>query len=165
MSIYTINKHDDGSIILEPIQSNADKYISGYELLNNDNGDITLKKITKVKIIDVGDISSYDFTSSTIVSCSIGDCDIGHPPYTVVIDHVYKTIGDGVKIIKHASINMSTLERSDKGFRYNKDIGISVQGQPANKCVYEIANQCVKNAISINMNIKLNNGVFVELVF
>jgi hypothetical protein len=167
MSIYKITKHDNGSIILEPIQSTCGD-IDNYEIVNNDNGDITLKKITTVKITNdnFDDLKSYDFTRALIKSCSVGDCDIGQYTYRGVLDHVYKLIGDGVKIIKHTCLNMSTLVRNDKGFRYNGDIGVSVRyNSMINKCVYEIANQCVKNELHINMNIKLNNGVFVELVF
>ena len=164
MSTYMMTKHDDGSILLEPIQS-ADTCAISYEIVNNDNGDITLKKITTIKITNESDLQSHDFTTSCITSCIINDCFIGRQPYKGVLDRVYKTIGDGVKIIKHTTLNMSTLERNDKGFQYNKDIGISVQGVSCNRCISEIVSQCIKNAISINMNIKLNNGVFVELAF
>jgi hypothetical protein len=75
-------------------------------------------------------------------------------------------IDDGSKIIKYSTLKTSTLERNDDEYRYYEYLGISVCHDITNgEYVYEIVNQCVKNELHINMNIKLNNGVFVELAF
>jgi hypothetical protein len=73
------------------------------------------------------------------------------------LNDIYYKINNGSKIIKNTSINISTIKRDDQGFYYLDKLGISVQGVDANKCLYEIINQCNKNNIKLNMNIVLKN--------
>ncbi len=44
-----------------------------------------------------------------------------------------------------------------------EDLGISVQGADANRCLHEIINQCHINNIHITILIRLMNGSRIEI--
>ena len=46
-----------------------------------------------------------------------------------------------------------------------EDLGISIQGADANKCLHEIINQCHFNNIHIHILIRLINGSRIEIKF
>jgi len=54
-------------------------------------------------------------------------------------------------------LNIETIKKFDSDFYYLDKLGISVQGVDANKCLYEIINQCKKNNIKLKMDIILKN--------
>lgn len=59
---------------------------------------------------------------------------------------------------------MKTIKKIDEGFYYLDDIGINVQGVNSNKCIYEIMSQCIDNEINMIMEIKLQNGLLIDIV-
>ena len=64
-------------------------------------------------------------------------------------------IDNGSRIIKNTILNIKTIRTTDCGFRYNKKIGLSIQGADANKTFNEIINQCEKNNIKYELKIKI----------
>lgn len=68
-------------------------------------------------------------------------------------------------IIKKSTLNIKTIKCTEKGFTYYKDLGISVQGVDANKCLYEIVVQCVNNNIKLHIDIQLDNkeNIIIEI--
>ncbi len=62
-------------------------------------------------------------------------------------------------------MNIKTIEKTDNGFYYLEDLGISIQGVDTNKCIYEIFQQCKMNNITLELSIKLNNldNIFIEI--
>ena len=121
------------------------------------SGELFLKPIKKIIINKIDDILEYDFCNSQIISCLINDILCDRNKYKPILNDIYYKINNGTKIIKNTSINISTIKRADSGFYYLNQLGISVQGVDANKCLYEIINQCDKNNIKLNMNIILKN--------
>jgi hypothetical protein len=122
----------------------------------NDLGVITLRK--KDVVLDVLDPAcKVCFRGSTLLNCNINDIDMPMRCYSGVLKELYHTIGDGTKIIKETTLNISTVQKNDKGFQPLPLLGISVQGAEATRCIQEIVNQCRKNTISIRMRIKLVN--------
>ena len=115
------------------------------------------------------EIKNHDFTSSIIQSAKIMFLGIEHKPsklkYKTVRDVVYRLIGDSSTIIQNAKINIVKENRTDKGFEYMEDLQISTQGVDSNTCLYEIVNQCKKNNISIQMQIKLKNNNIINIEY
>ena len=85
--------------------------------------------------------------------------------YTSILKKVYQTIGDASKIIKSSMLNIVVSSKTDKGFMYMNDLGISVQRVDANKTLREIISQCTKNKIKLSLKIQLadNNIVHVSV--
>jgi len=140
---------DTKSIIINNIE---------YEIYKQDNDDLLLKPINTITINNLEQLSSHDFSFSSICYCKIDGELINKSKYKVILNYVYTKINDGFKIIKNTSINIKTINYKDKGFYYLEDLGISIQGVDANKCIYEIINQCIQNNIKIEIKIKLQNN-------
>lgn len=128
-----------------------------YSIHKQKSGDLLLKQIKKIIINKIDDILEYDFCNSQIILCSINNILCDRNKYKPILNDIYYKINNGTKIIKNTSINISTINRGDSGFYYLDKLGISIQGVDANKCLYEIINQCNKNNIKLNMNIVLKN--------
>ena len=126
-----------------------------YTINKQKSGDLLLKQIKKIIINKIDDILEYDLCNSQIISCSINDKLCDRNKYKPILNDIYLIINSGTKIIKNTSINIQTIKRDDQGFYYLDKLGISVQGVDANKCLYEIINQCDKNNIKLNMQIVL----------
>lgn len=59
-------------------------------------------------------------------------------------------------------LNIKTTNLNVNGFTYSEELGISIQGAPANKCLEEIIQQCTSNNISYDIKITLHTGEIVE---
>ena len=129
-----------------------------YNIHKQDNGELLLQPIKQIVINNLDDISQYDFCKSQIILCSINDKLFDKNKYKPILNKIYYLINSGSKIIKNTNLNIETIEKENSGFYYLDKIGISVQGVDANKCIYEIINQCIKNYIKLEMNIKLQNN-------
>ena len=120
-------------------------------------GDNLLLRPKIIQINNLDKLSQYDFCNSNIVSYKINNDITDKNRYKSILNDIYTIINSGTKIIKNTTLNIKTIEYNDRGFYYLKELGISVQGVDANKCLYEIVNQCIKNNIKLKMNIKLEN--------
>jgi len=74
--------------------------------------------------------------------------------YKSILTDIYGLIEDSKKIITYSQINIKTIKKIDEGFYFLDQLGISVQGADANKCINEIISQCVKNKIKISFEIE-----------
>jgi hypothetical protein len=128
-----------------------------YSVHKKESGDILLKPIKKVIITKLNEMADYNFTFSKIISCKINDNICESNKYNYILKEIYNIIDSGTKIIKHSTLNIKTTKEEDDGFYYLDNIGISVQRVDANKCIYEIVNQSIKNKIKLEINIKLQN--------
>ena len=165
MDVYQLVDHDNEQILLKRINADTDCSADCYTIVRQDNGDILLKKTVITKITCIDNLKIHNFASSEVLSCSIDDCELGRLTYRNMLNYVYKSIGDGAKIIKNSILNIKTIEKSDAGFYYIADIGISIQGANSNKCLFETIQQCVKNDIKVDIKIKLDDDTLIELVF
>jgi hypothetical protein len=141
----------NGDIILTPFNIDMKKY--NKQLL--DSGKI----IFKYKIVEVcmDDLANYDVKKSSVSKCIINNNLINCTNYRCVLNKVYSIIGDGFNIIKNTTLNIKTINRSDAGFKYNPELGISIQGSDASKTLKEILIQCKKNNIQIQLQITLSD--------
>ena len=161
MEIYKYTESNDGDILLQKIIIND----GNYTIINKDNGDKLLKKITHINITNIEDIKNYDFLKSLIIECSINDKEFNKLKYKVILEQIYKLINDGTKIIKNTKLNIKTIKKEDEGFYYLDNVGISIQGVNSNKCLLEIINQCIKNKIGLYMKIKLIDKNTININF
>lgn len=67
METYKFTKLDNGDILLQKIVIDN----INYTVINKENDDKLLKKITTINITDIKDIKDYDFKKSTISECLI----------------------------------------------------------------------------------------------
>jgi hypothetical protein len=161
MEVYKFIKLDNGDILLEKVVLDN----TNYTIINKNNGDKILKKITAINITDINDIKKYDFRKSNILSCLLENDEMIKLKYKSILENIYKIINDGTKIIKISKLNIKTIKKLDEGFYYLEDLGISIQGVDSNKCLLEIINQCIENEISLIMKIKLNDETNININF
>ena len=155
MDYFNKIPNEDGEIILK-LKDNFT-----IEILENNTFKIKNKVIT---INNKEKIKDYDFTFSEIFNCKINNQIIDIRKYKKLITHIYNLINDGSKIIKNSILNTSTKYIQDKGFTYIKNIGISYQNVDAGKAIKEICNQCIINKIKLDLNIKLQDRIILNIV-
>ena len=161
METYKFTKLDNEDILLQKIVIDNTNYI----VINKENGDKLLKKITNINITNIKDLKDYDFKKSIISKCSIDNKEFNKLKYKSILEQTYKIINDGTKIIKNTKLNVKTIKKEDDGFYYLDNIGISVQGVESNKCLLEIINQCIENEIELSMQIKLIDEITINILF
>ncbi len=157
MDYYNLVNYSNGDILLEKKFIDTNKYDISYE----SNGNILLKKKIEKDIIisNLKDLKKYDFTKSIISDCIINDIKINTLKYKPILEKIYNLINNGVSIIKKTKLNIKTIKKTNDGFYYLKNIGISVQSTSSNQSITEIINQCIENNINISMKIKLNSYI------
>jgi hypothetical protein len=149
------------------IESNKkiiDEYLGNIKLILNNLSNKTDEK-NQVIINNIEDLQKFNYTSSVMLSCDINNNNFNKLKFKSVLEHVYTIIGNGTKIIKNTKLNIKTIKKLDEGFYYLEELGISIQGVTANKCILEIINQCIINKININMCIELENKSIINLSF
>lgn len=161
MKTYKFINLANGDILLQKIAIDN----INYTVIDKENGDKLLKKITTIDIRDIKDFKDHDFKKSIISECLIGNKQFNKLKYKSILENIYKIINDGTKIIKNTKLNIKTIKKENEGFYYLGNIGISVQGVDSNKCLLEIINQCVENEIELSMKIKLINDININLSF
>ena len=143
---------------METIKINNIEYI----IYPQNNGELLLKPIQIINNLD--NLDTINFSSSQITSCKINNDNHEIYKYKSILNKIYEIIDDGTKIIRNTCLNIKTIRCTDKGFYYLKNLGISVQGVDANKCIYEIINQCIENNINLKINIKLNDNKLINVL-
>ncbi len=132
-----------------------------YQIYPQNNGKLILKPLQIINNLD--DLNMFNFCNSQITYCKINNDNHEIYKYKSILNKIYEIIDDGSKIIRNTCLNIKTIRCTDKGFYYLKKIGISVQGVDANKCLYEIINQCIENNINLKINIKLNDNKLINV--
>ena len=100
-------------------------------------------------------IKKYKNDFLQIESCKINNIDYPAKHYSNILYKVYSIIKDKNKIIKHITLNYVEFNRSDKGYYFIDQIGISIQRKDTYGTIYEIMNQCINNNICIDILIIL----------
>jgi hypothetical protein len=164
--MYKVEQINENTIKLSKLNINKDEY----DKQTLENGDILLVKKKIIAISGFAEFnnvkSQYNLNNSNILSCVVNyyQSDDYRLKYKSILNHIYSNlIKDGVKIIRHSILNVSTIKRETEGFYYLEDLGISIQGADANKCLSEIINQCHYNNIHITILIRLLNGSRIEI--
>ena len=164
--MYKVEQINEDTIKLTKLTINNDEYDK--QVL--DNGDILLvrKQIIKINgFTEFNNNNQYNLNNSNILSCVINYYETNdyRLKYKSILNYIYSNIiKDGVKIIRNSILNISTIKRETEGFYYMEDLGISIQGADANKCLHEIINQCHHNNIHITILIRLMNGSRIKII-
>ena len=133
-----------------------------YAIYPQEDKNLLLKPII-IKINKLDKLKDHDFCNSNIIFCKINNGIIDKNRYKSILNDVYNIIDSGTKIIKNTILNIETKEYNNKGFTYLENLGISVQGVDANKCIYEIIKQCEKNNIKIDIKIRLKDNKLINI--
>jgi hypothetical protein len=129
--------------------------INDFILVPLENGDFLLQR---KNIVTYEQLSNYDLSFSTITNCIINGTISTKNNYSSILREIYLMIGSGTRIILNTILKIETGKITNCGFRYLQELGISVQGVDSNKRTQEILNQCLKNNITIEMYVTLQNG-------
>jgi hypothetical protein len=171
MNVYKIIKQDDGDILLKQVKTITCGFADGYVLEPTYGGGYTLEKTSHTLINEISQLKQYEFPNEGILTYGAGDSDSDGDgdirSFDDILWYVYGVIGDGIKIIKHSTLEISTLKRNDE-FHYIKKLGISVRRCNSNnngKYLYEIVHQCIENGITFYMTIQGYGGMYFELDF
>ena len=159
-SLYIFKeKKIDGSIIYE--KNNID--INKYDIIDNGDELILKPKPTIVKIIKLEDFDKLvNFRNSKILSCYIDNKRPTNNKYLTILGDIYEIIGKGKIITKNTLLNFETIEKQDKGFKYLKNIGISIQAKESIFMFEEIINQCIKTNIRLEIEIEFKSGNIIK---
>ena len=155
MDLFTIISQTEDSIVVKPVTINIDDYRIER---NEETGIITYKKIKEVSVSKITDLDDIDLTFSKLIECKINDVDVDILAYRPLLIHVYRLIGDGVKIIKALPVSNNNIRIGlcgDKGYTYLEDLGFSFHGKSAHNTMKEILHHCEFNEISIDCRILL----------
>jgi len=164
MEIYTIRRLNENELILEKIQND---FMDEYDREILPNGNISLKKRQSTIISSFNDfnneIKKYNIKYSEIIKCTINKTKTNLYKYKQNLDYIYNIIDRGSQIIKHTTLHIETVHKTNDGFKYYPDLGISVQSVNSNKCLKEIITQCFYNDIRINITIKTSENDIIEI--
>lgn len=167
MNIYKYTPKDNESFILEPLEINP----NNYNITDIGDNKKLFEKIKSKDINNINELKNYDFTYSKILEGSINESNITKLNYKPILEHVCNIINDGTTIIKNAilSIKINTKntdykEMTKHGFTYMDNLNIWIAGADANKCLYEIYNQCSMNKIKLRLKIKMLDENIVNII-
>jgi len=71
--------------------------------------------------------------------------------YKQLINHIYNKIDDINIILKDTIMRIEKGERNTNGYKYFKDLNISIQGADVKHSILEIVRQCIINKIDFNI--------------
>ena len=155
MELFTIISQTEDKIVVKPITINIDDYRIER---NEETGIITYKKIKEVSVSKMKDLDDIDLTFSKLIECKISGVEVDILSYRPLLIHVYRLIGDGVKIIKALPLSNNCIKIGlcgDNGYTYLEDLGFSFHGKSAHNTMKEILHHCEFNEISIECRILL----------
>ena len=156
METFEITKYSNGDILLAKVLIDWDNY----EIIDRDDG---YKFLKKVKNVNLKDLKKYIFNGSIIQMCNINNEKYEKLKYFPILIKIYEIIADGTHIIKNTKLNIKTIKKTDEGFTYIKNLGISVQCTDKNKCILEILHQCCENKIPLKMKVKLIDDMVINI--
>ncbi len=108
-------------------------------------------------------IKDNNFTFSKINKAIIANKDTHITSYSQLIKCCYNEINDIDKIIKETQIRIVKEKKEDHGYKYFKDLNISIQNVDANHAILEIVRQCMINNINFDIEIELKKGDIINL--
>jgi len=167
MNIYKYTPKDNESFILEPLEINP----NNYNITDIGDNKKLFEKIKSKDINNINELENHDFTYSKILEGSINESNITKLNYKPILERVCNIINDGATIIKnaHLSIKINTKNTDYKEmtrleYTYMDNLNIWIAGADANKCLYEIYNQCSMNKIKLRLKIKMSDDNIVNII-
>jgi len=130
--------------------------ITNYSLTYENNNLIIKKLLTTLdNYISYNNLFKKNLKNSQIIYVKIDNELIPNiTKYRKLIKYIYLYLDKQI-IINNTLLNISQEEINDKGYVYESDIGLSIQGVDSKKALKEIINQITKNNQSIEIKIKL----------
>ncbi len=159
METYERVQNENGDILLKKIVIDESKY----HIVTQSNGDKLLVNKKNIVINNVDQLKNHNFSHGKITSCLINNIEQDQLKFKKILSEVYKLINNGVTIIKESTLNIKTIKKTDEGFNFIKNLGISVQGCDSNKCINEIFIQAKANNIKVCMEIELKNKTVLTI--
>ncbi len=98
-------------------------------------------------------LSKINFKGSLVNNSYLEGIAIENKSYVGIYQFIYEFIGDIDKIKQNSILNIVDGKKSTNGFKYMKNLKISVQGVSADRSVKEIFNQVLKNDFTFSMEI------------
>lgn len=159
MEMYERVQYENGDILLKKFVVD----ISKYNIVVQSDGDKLLVKKKNIVINSINLLKNYNFAHGKITSCSINGVEQNQLKFKKILGEVYNLINNGVAIIKKSTLNIKTIKKTDEGFSFIKNLGISVQGCDSNKCINEIFIQAKANNIKVYMEVELENKTMLTI--
>jgi hypothetical protein len=135
------------------------KNINNYSLTFENNDLIIKKLLTTISnnYISYDELLKKNLKNSQIVYVKIDNELIQNiTKYKKLIKYIYQNL-DKQTIINNTILNVSIYEINEKGYIYEDDIGLSIQGVDSKKALKEIINQLLKSNKTIEIKIKLKS--------
>ena len=108
-------------------------------------------------------IKDNNFAFSKIKDVFINNVNIKVVSYKQIINSIYREINNVDKILEHTKMSIVQYEKNTSGYKYNKELNISIQGVDANTAILEIVRQCFYNTISCCITIELKDNTMINI--
>jgi len=139
--------------------------INNYNL-TFENNNLIIKRIESIQnqYITYEELFKKNLRNSKIISIYIDNQLIPNIfKYKRLIKYIYQHL-DKQTIINNTLINVSIDEINERGYVYESDIGLSIQGTDTKTSLKEIINQITKNNQQIEIKIKLKCGEEIKFI-
>lgn len=113
--------------------------------------------------INIIEIKNNNFYFSKIKNAIINNKKLENLNYVKLIILCYSEINNIDKILENNIVKIEKNKKNDKGFKYFKDLNISIQGQDAKYSITEVIRQCIINKLDFDINIELKNKNILKL--
>jgi len=133
------------------------KNINNYSIKIVNNDMIICKNELELELITYNELMKKNLRNSKIIYVKIDNQLIPNiTKYKKLIKYIYTKL-DRQTIINNTLINISIEEINDRGYQFESDINLSIQGTDAKTSLKEIINQITKNNQIIEIKIKLKS--------
>jgi len=120
---------------------------------DNINGNLVLTRL--IPFIDEASVFKKNLLKSSIIECKLNGINLNLYKYKKLLIYIYYMM-DINTIIENSVINVSREEIHDRGYKFYRDLGLSVQGNDARHTLKEIINIVKINKFSLEL--KIDNG-------
>jgi hypothetical protein len=123
------------------------------------NGNLVLTRI--YPYLDEKTLFQKKIEASNIIECKINKINIGINKYNKLLIYLYSST-DLQTILENSNLNISLLEKHQKGFNYYKELGISIQRVSARITLKEIINIVKIKNFHMELKLKLDNDEIIR---
>ena len=111
-------------------------------------------------------IKNKDLRGSKIMECKIDNSNVYKYKYKYIslLLHLYSIINDKNFILLNTTMNILEEEKNGNGFRYHKDIDLSIQGKDAKNTLLEIINMSLLTNHTIFLKIQIKKGNIIIII-
>ena len=125
------------------------------------NGNLVLTRI--IQAIDETTLFQKELKGSTITECKINNVNYNIHKYKKLLIYLYSTT-DIETILRNTILNIFQQEIYDKGFKYYKEFGVSIQGTDSRRTLKEIITIVKIKKDSMELKIKLQNDEIISFI-